>query len=167
MSEKARTLTCPSPTQHHPCLRPGTGTRSSGILTPHTHTHQSSSSPNGHLPQSPLPGLTLSPLNLTTKISTLQSLSSRTLSPNFYPSSLFPFTPKHFNIRGSGAQAMLPRPPLHPQRAPISGRIPFCLQHVTDALATGLSSADLAAGACGGRWCRLRAMGENLPGPHL
>lgn len=92
------------------------------------------------------------PLPSTPPSSTLlqdPSVPGSKFEGNFYPGSPFPFIPNPPNSRGSRAQTILPPTPLYPQRASLSGRSPFCLQHVTDALATGLSSADLAAGACG------------------
>ena len=48
-----------------------------------------------------------------------------------------------------GSRPRLPPSPLPSKGPHLWGGSPFCLQHVTDALATGLSSADVAAGACG------------------
>lgn len=78
-----------------------------------------------------------------------QILKFQGLNPILPPIIPFPLTLKHSSSQGSGTQTMLPPSQLYPQRAPISGGSPFHLQHVTDALATGFSSADLAAGACG------------------
>lgn len=152
MSEKARDTHPPHPAFQHPsCWRHDTGTPppetlSSGIFIL---SHCINLPCPMAISPSPLPGLFPSSPKFTIESLTLRSLSYRTLSPNFHPSSPYPLIPKHPYIRGSGIQTMLPPSSLYPQKAPVSGGSPFCLQHVTDALATGLSSADLAAGACG------------------
>lgn len=138
MSEKARdTHLPPTPHPHLPCLllqKPLPPESSSLSL------YTSLPPPKAISPRPPLVGLSPSPPNFTTKT----QLSD--------PSVLGPYRQISIPAAPSPVPQSIPTSEglgFYPQRAPISGGSLFCLQHVTDALATGLSSADLAAGACG------------------